>query len=248
METVCCKNCGNEFSGNFCPECGQKAKTSKIDIKYLREEAKYTLFHLNNGFFYTTKELFTRPGHATREFVEGKRVRHYKPILFLFVLAGLYGFLLNAININALQVVTPQGKEYEAVHDAMHWMARHYSLAELLFLPFTALASWLAFRVWQYNYFEHLVINAYGAGLRLAIQIIVFPLSVLAAGTVFSFVVSGIITIISFLTTGWLFAQFFKDKPLDKVILRLLLLVFYTIIMTMAFGLVYAIFLIMSTR
>src|SRR5690606_282231 len=233
METVSCKNCGNEFAGNFCPECGQKAKTSKIDLKYLQEETKYTLLHLNNGFFYTTKELFTRPGHATREFVEGKRVRHYKPILFLFVFAGLYGFLLNAVNIDVLSVATMRGPEYEASQHAMQWIAKHYSLVELVYLPITALASWLAFRVWQYNYIEHLIINAYAAGLRIAIQIILLPLSLFAAGTVFSFAVSGLLTIISFLTTGWLFTQFFNDKPLDKVILRIVLLIFYMMSITL---------------
>lgn len=248
METVCCKNCANEFSGNFCPECGQKAKTSKIDLKYLQEEAKYTLLHLNNGFFYTTKELFIRPGRTTREFIEGRRVNHYKPILYLFVLAGLYGFLLNAININAIQVMAPVGRETEEVQKALTWMAKHYSLAELLFLPLAALSSWLAFRIWNYNYIEHLIINAYAAGLRLSIQILFYPISLLAAGTIFSFIVSGILSTISILTTGWLFTQFFHDKPLDKVILRLLLLVLYTGILTLLLGMGIAVCFIINRQ
>ncbi|QOG00887.1 DUF3667 domain-containing protein [Flavobacterium sp. MDT1-60] len=37
--------------------------------------------------------MFTRPGHSIREFIEGKRVKHFKPLWLVAVLGALYGFL-----------------------------------------------------------------------------------------------------------------------------------------------------------
>ena len=39
---------------------------------------------------YSGKQLFTRPGHAIREFIEGKRIKHLKPISLVIVLALVF--------------------------------------------------------------------------------------------------------------------------------------------------------------
>lgn len=232
MEPIKCKNCDNVFSGNYCPECGQKAKTAKIDGVYIKDEFKYTVLHLNNGFFYTTKQLFVRPGHCTREFLEGKRVKHYKPLLFLFVLAGLYGFLLHYLDMSVLFPVTDEASK--SVAKSMEWMASHYSLFELIYLPITALASWLGFRKWGYNYFEHLIMNAYGAGFRLAINIALFPVLFFMTNPLAYMMWSGILSCLTLLATGWLYMQFFSNRPLGPTILRMILTGIYLSIFTIA--------------
>lgn len=235
MEPINCKNCNTVFSGNYCPECGQKAKTTTIDAHYLKDEFKYTILHLNNGFFYTTKQLFTRPGHSTREFIEGKRIKHYKPVLFLFVLAGLYGFLLHYLDVGFMIPANDKGAAASA--KMSEWMASHYSLIELIYLPITAFASWLGFRKWGYNYFEHLIINAYGAGLRLAVNILLFPILFLIKNPLVYMMWSGILTTLTLLMTGWLYMQFFANRPLGPTILRMILtgiyLSVFTILMVM---------------
>ena len=98
-----CKNCGTLITGNFCSNCGQK-KYKRIDKKYLIDEFQYTVLHTNKGFFYTVKNLFKNPGKTTREFIDGNRVNHYKPILLAFVLTGISTFLaFKVIGINDMQ-------------------------------------------------------------------------------------------------------------------------------------------------
>ena len=85
-----CKNCGHDLEGNFCSNCGQSAKVDKISYGYVLSEIPNSLFQIDHGFFYTVKELFTRPGNSLREFMEGKRKDHYKPLAFLLITSTLY--------------------------------------------------------------------------------------------------------------------------------------------------------------
>jgi hypothetical protein len=39
-------------------------------------DVQHGLFHFDKGMYYSAKELYWRPGHSIREFIEGKRVSH----------------------------------------------------------------------------------------------------------------------------------------------------------------------------
>ncbi|RYG54610.1 MAG: DUF3667 domain-containing protein, partial [Chitinophagaceae bacterium] len=139
MATIICRNCGNEFEGNFCNNCGQKSKTARLDWAYLNDEAKYTFLHLNGGLLFTIAQLFKRPGHAIREFVDGKRVNYYKPILLLFVVAGFYGLLVHNIDFRKIQeaaridnagVSEEQKVLLDSLFQGAQWWMSHYSLVE----------------------------------------------------------------------------------------------------------------------
>ena len=43
-----CKNCGTEFNGNFCSNCGQPAKLKRIDAHYIKHEIEHVL-HYDKG-------------------------------------------------------------------------------------------------------------------------------------------------------------------------------------------------------
>src|SRR5208283_4811746 len=95
-----CLNCHHTLTGKYCSYCGQSAATHKINVHFLWHDIQHGLLHIDKGILYTTKELFTRPGHSIREFIEGKRVRHFKPISLVLVLAGIYGLLYHFFKIN----------------------------------------------------------------------------------------------------------------------------------------------------
>ncbi|MBF6608233.1 MAG: DUF3667 domain-containing protein [Flavobacterium sp.] len=227
MQSTVCKNCSNLNIGNYCPECGQKARTAKIDIRYLQEEAKYTFFHINSGFFYTLKQLLTRPGHMIREYIEGHRVKHYKPLLLLFVLAGVYGFLLHYIDIPAImKAAIPENKNQLDLAPMFRWMTSNYSLVEIMLLPLVSFCSWLAFRKWGYNFIEHIILNAYAAGLRLTISILFFPLMLTTTNMMLYSMLGGVLSMITYLATGWTYVQFFSNRPLGETIIRVLAMIF----------------------
>src|SRR5699024_2489794 len=94
-----CKNCGNKFEGNFCNHCGQKAEIGKIDAVFFLKEIGGSIFYTDKGFFFTIKELATRPGKAIKEFIDGKRIVYFKPVSFVLIFTILYSILLYSFDI-----------------------------------------------------------------------------------------------------------------------------------------------------
>ena len=45
-----CKNCEQNFNGNYCSNCGQNSNIRKVDYKYLLNEIPNSIFQINRGF------------------------------------------------------------------------------------------------------------------------------------------------------------------------------------------------------
>ena len=116
---IICKNCGHIFSGQFCNNCGQSAATHKLNLHFIWHDIQHGLLHFDKGILYTAKKLFTKPGKSIREFIEGKRVKHFKPISLVIILATLYGVLRHLFHFSILDrksVAAIQGAEYEMLN------------------------------------------------------------------------------------------------------------------------------------
>ncbi|MBO3100287.1 DUF3667 domain-containing protein [Gelidibacter pelagius] len=223
-----CKNCEQNINGNFCSNCGQKSKVRRVDFKYLLEEIPNSIFQINRGFLFTLKELFIRPGHCIREFLEGKRKNHFKPLAFIIFTSTLYVishyFLGNQTFIDdAISGFKAGGKvENSSIID---WISKNQTYVILLLVPFFSLASYLAFLKSKYNYFEHLVLNIYITGQQMFIYFI------------FSFIFdrNGLLILLPLLLgmafNFWAYFQFFSKKnTFKKVFLILLTYIIFAII------------------
>lgn len=229
MENQLCKNCSSPYHHNFCSNCGQKVKTVRLDWHYIKDEANYTLLHFNKGLLYTIKELFTRPGETIREFIEGKRIKHYKPLLLVFVLAGISGFLslkLDMITLmSSYNAQNLNGKVMEEYNKVMHTMFSHYAFMEILALPVVSFASWLAFKKWGYNYIENIIINCFATGQRLVFSIFCIVIYLIIPKD-YIMKVAVLNSIATFGLTIWTYASLYKDKEPGAIILRILLFLF----------------------
>lgn len=88
-----CKNCDNQITDKYCPNCGQSATLKRIDKHYISHEIQH-LLHFEKGVFYTAKELLIRPGNSIREFIGENRNKHMKPVAFLILTSLLISFTL----------------------------------------------------------------------------------------------------------------------------------------------------------
>lgn len=233
-----CKNCGHTFTGNFCNHCGQKAKTGRIDFNYLQDEIKYTFLHINKGLLYSIKQLIVRPADTVREFIDGKRISHYKPILLLVVLAGINGVLAHyfldlsdIFNKSQNVMGNADEKSINFFKKFMDWIVEHYSLYEIIQLPFVSLASYFAFKKYGYNYFENIIINSFAASQRLVYGLILFPLEYLAIKFNFFQIFSILSSLLIFSISIWFYIKLFKDKVIGDVIVRLLLFGFLVFVL-----------------
>lgn len=237
-----CKNCNTSVTGDFCHNCGQATRTKEVNFKYVLQEIPNSILQVDRGFLYTIKELFTRPGHSIREYLEGKRVKHFKPIAFVLLLSALYVFSSLIINQNtimgeaisgfsqAFQDTIEKGKasylESEAmptIISFMDWVKNNYAYATLLLLPFAALTTYVAFLGEGYNYFEHLIINLYIEGQKLIVYLFFIPILYLVKNeTIEDYLEFGLV-LIPILFAVWTFIQFFYKNNKIATCLRLIL-------------------------
>lgn len=89
-EPVVCLNCGTEYVGRFCPSCGQSAKTKRFSTRETLVHILFMLTKFDGAFWRTTFELFTRPGHMVRDYLDGKRTGYMRPFQMLLCLITAY--------------------------------------------------------------------------------------------------------------------------------------------------------------
>lgn len=228
-----CRNCGTPLTNRFCPSCGQKADTQRITWLWLWHEIQHSIFHVDRGLLFTLKELFTRPGFAIREFLEGKRAGRFKPFATLLIVATVYSLLYRLMPPD-LSGVMKENAQLVLLETLNSWMGKYYALMELALLPLFAFSSWLTMRAYGHNFVEHLVIQTYLAAQRICAGIFFLPLSLLgiAAAMLGSSVLS-MAYLAGFLFT---FTQIYSTRSPVPVLARsaLAIALFFSMLMVVA--------------
>jgi hypothetical protein len=213
---------------NFCGNCGQKAY-KKIDKFYIKEELQYTLIHTNKGFLYSIKKIVQNPGKTAREFVDGNRVQHYKPIALLFILSSISSFMLfKIIKMNEMmssyyanqKLVSPMMLDYNTA------LSSYNNFLMLIMVPVFALCSWLVLKKWGHNYYEHVVMNAYVlcASTILAIFVTNPIMYFFKDNSDVFMTISGLSMVTMVLIYFWFFKGFYPEKSTKQIFLNLLLI------------------------
>ena len=155
-----CKNCEQIFEGNFCPNCGQNSHEHRINAHYFLHDIPHSVFHVDAGFFFTLKTLFTKPGVLVENFLEGKRIRYFSPIGFVMVMTALSTFLVKFFDwckVRFLQHFHPES----VIHQSHNFFEHYFSLFIFLMIPFAAVVTNLFFIRSKYNFWEHFLANTY---------------------------------------------------------------------------------------
>jgi hypothetical protein len=95
IRTTHCLNCGTDFEGKFCPECGQNAETGRFTMRFIYENLLAAFISKDGGIWFTLKNLFTRPGEMIVEILNGKRRRYFSPFPMLFFVLTVYILLIS---------------------------------------------------------------------------------------------------------------------------------------------------------
>lgn len=91
-----CLNCGYDLqNSNYCPECGQANTDRKLTLWQFLRDFIDDYFTFDSRFFHSVGPLISKPGHLTREYLDGRRIRYILPLrlylfttfLFFFVIA-----------------------------------------------------------------------------------------------------------------------------------------------------------------
>ena len=97
-EHHCCHTCGEEYQGNFCPQCGQSAQIGRYSFR------KAMLLFLdvwgvgNRGMFRTLRDLILRPGYLIRDYISGMQAAYFPPFKLLFLMTAFTLFAMVGIS------------------------------------------------------------------------------------------------------------------------------------------------------
>ncbi|NRB84467.1 MAG: DUF3667 domain-containing protein [Winogradskyella sp.] len=227
-----CKNCGSAVYDKFCPHCGQRTSVSSISFKTLKDEFQNNIFQINRGFVFTIKELTLRPGHAIRDFINGKRKPFYKPLSFLLVTTTVYIFISYLLDVDSFLTnflndfkegfdnAKTESREFELSNTGIiDWLKTNQTYLVFAFVPIFSLASFIVFFKAKYNYYEHLVLQLYITGQQFIIITVFtcaffFNSEILIISTLFGCVLYS-------LYTYW---QFFNKKSFLNIFFRYILI------------------------
>ena len=169
-QTTQCLNCGTEFEGNFCPQCGQSADTKRFTMRFIFENLMSAFIGRDGGIGYTIKNLFSRPGKMIVEILDGKRRKYVSPFPTLFLALTLYVVVFTATGSKNVELndvskeleteltvnvgdktmelddntpTTQQMKQKVAqlVVGGYHFYLNHYTLCYMLTLPLFIIAT-----------------------------------------------------------------------------------------------------------
>jgi len=179
VKTIRCLNCGREFEGDFCPKCGQSAKTGRFTIKFIWENLIAAIFGTYGGILFTFKNLFIRPGKMMVEILDGKRRSYFSPFpmllftLTLFIL--VYSFTGSRDYVKRAETIAEASKNgddqvnyvvQKTMSEALTFYNDHYTLCYLLTLPllaFTARVCYGRQNRKRYNWTEYVIILVYAS-------------------------------------------------------------------------------------
>ncbi|MEM8815614.1 MAG: DUF3667 domain-containing protein [Pseudomonadota bacterium] len=85
-----CLNCGAVLRGQYCGNCGQRARGRLISLWELVRDAFGDLFELDSRIWQTLIPLLVRPGRLTHDYLAGRRARYMPPFRMYLVMSLIF--------------------------------------------------------------------------------------------------------------------------------------------------------------
>jgi hypothetical protein len=106
-----CKNCDHplDLSFIFCPACGQKTATRRLRMTEILHDFWTQFTDIDKGFFTLLRDLVLRPGIVAREYIGGKRRKHFGPLNFYLIVGTA---LIVSMNITEWIHANGQGTQH----------------------------------------------------------------------------------------------------------------------------------------
>ena len=189
-----CKNCNKvlEKSYDYCPYCGQKANFGRLNFKQLLKDLWKAFSDADKGLLILIKQLIARPGHVARDYIFGRRKKHFNPFSFLAIMVAITLFFIlqfENIGLNYTQITTGDA-------ELLRFSFKYFNLFILLMCPIYGIVIWLLFWGNQINFVENLVLSAYLSGQTMVYYIvaliffIIFPSSINILGVIIGILIS----------------------------------------------------------
>jgi len=160
-EAPSCLNCGRSLDPAlaYCGHCGQKGDTHRLEVADIGHAAVHFFSHADHSALALLRDLALRPGRVAREYVSGRRRKHFSPFTFVLVVVGVASLVMAASGSVNFQGMAPP-------NPVSAFLQRNLNLVILIQLPLLALFQWALFRREQLHFAEHLAVASYASGFR----------------------------------------------------------------------------------
>jgi hypothetical protein len=202
-----CLNCDAvcEPTARFCAGCGQRTDTARLSLSDVVRDLMHSFVNVERGPLAFAWALLVRPGGVARDYVLGRRRRHYGPFATLVVIVGVTALL---INLSAFPVLSEDGLPSRPTA----LLQSHFNLLLLVQLPLLGACGALMFRHARMTLPEHMVLAAYALSVRAAVIAIVVGFAFLdSARPPGPFAVYGFWAA-WYLYYGWAASQFYPGR------------------------------------
>lgn len=190
-----CLNCGTEFDSPYCPNCGQSAKTGPLKIMPAIKDLIPIIYNFDTRFMRTCVQLFSRPGHMIREYVDGRRVPYFNPLSLLFVLATIYFVFFQLLfghapgitgsepdNISGLEEKLAESPLLLRITQSLFQLLHNKAWAAIFGLPFNVLALKIIFlrnKARTYTIADYFYLMIFIQCQSLLLEILIIPIEFL---------------------------------------------------------------------
>lgn len=194
-----CLNCNAALSTTqkFCSECGHKTALKRVNLHDVLHDAIHYFTHADKGIFTLLKSLVLQPGLVAKEYVEGKRKKHFPPLNFFLIVAAVYiviGGIASKYSSSAPQRNTQVNsyksaqkttisdisqqaegiKRMEKMAKIGRFFSKYSNYVAMLAAPLISFLIWLLYLKGRYNFTEHLVANLYLIGFTNLFRSLIF--------------------------------------------------------------------------
>ena len=179
---------------------------------------------------YSAKKIIRNPGKTAREFVEGNRVNHYKPLLLVFLLSGISAFIsFKVIGLDKLmaELYASQHMNSKMMNDMQTVMTSYNSLIMLLLIPIISLFTYLALKKWGQNYYEHIIMNAYALCFYIFICILLlYPIMFVLRTNMNAFTIFTSLMMLAYpILYVWFYKGYYPEKSIKSIIGKVLIII-----------------------
>lgn len=149
----CCNNCGYEYTGNFCPVCGQRATAGRITWNVVCRGMMDVWGLGGRSLPYSLWQLLWRPGYFISDYINGKWQASFPPVKMLVLVAVILYFVGKAIFPEYWaslldhdpEAITSTGWQYY-FDFVSQWIGNHIEWLFLFIFSLLILPTWLVFR------------------------------------------------------------------------------------------------------
>jgi hypothetical protein len=134
------------------------------------------------------------------------------------------------IHLNAIikEHLIAQKQNSVFMNDYISFTTTYNTIIMLLLIPFFAIFAKLAFRKWGQNYYEHIVMNAFGLSSFIIVSLFTYyPILYLVKSntTLFARITNLSLLLVPFIMV-WFYKGFYPDRKLKSILSRVFLLLF----------------------